>query len=170
MAFLALVFGALTANVAGANTSCRGFPWCTSIEVHGMPLSIQIVHRVLAFVLLFHTFGMMMAARKRGEPVRIQRTIRYAFNVILAQIILAATMVSLHLPAVWRSLHQAMGTLVWLAIFTLAALTHYAMVGWRGEGMGGGGGDRLEQRPGRSPAMQQAVATGAHPLTPPAAQ
>jgi heme A synthase len=136
MAFLALVFGALTANVAGANNSCRGFPWCTSIEVHGVPLSIQIVHRVLAFVLLLHTFGMIMAARKRGEPVLIQRSIRLAFAAVVVQIFVAATLVELHLPAVWRSIHQAMGTVVWLAIFTLTALARYTMIGADREGLG----------------------------------
>ena len=92
-----------------------------------MPLSIQIVHRVLAFVLLFHTFGMVMAVRKRGEPVLMQRATRVAFAAVVAQIFVAAALVELGLPPVWRSLHQAMGTLVWLAIFTLAALARYTM-------------------------------------------
>ena len=133
MAFLALVFGALTANVAGANNSCRGFPWCTSVEVHGVPLSIQIVHRLLAFVLLLHIFGMVMAVRKRGESELIQRAIRLAFAAVCVQIFVAAMLVELHLPAVWRSLHQAMGTLVWLAIFTMTALARYTMVGGLGD-------------------------------------
>jgi len=131
MAFITLVFGALTANVGGANNACRGFPWCTAIEVHGMPLTIQVIHRLLAFVLLFHAFGMVMAARKRQEQPLVQQGTRIVFGVVLAQIVVAAILVELHLPAVWRSAHQAMGTLVWLTTFTFAALTRMAARGER---------------------------------------
>ncbi len=126
LAFLVLVLGALTANIAGANVSCQGFPACRTILVSGAPLHIQITHRVLAFLLLLHTFGMIMALRRRGESPLIKRTARLAFSVVLLQIIVAAGLVEMHLPPVWRSLHQAVGTLVWLTIFTFAALAKYA--------------------------------------------
>lgn len=126
MAFLVLVLGALTANIAGANVSCQGFPWCTAIAVHGGPLHIQITHRVLAFLLLFHTFGIIMALRRRGESPLIKRAARLAFGAIVVQILVAAGLVQMHLPPVWRSLHQAVGTLVWLSVFTFAALAKYA--------------------------------------------
>lgn len=126
MAFLVLLLGALTANVAGANVSCQGFPWCTAIAVHHAPLHIQITHRVLAFLLLFHTFGVTMALRRRGESPLIKRAAGLAFGAVVVQILVAAAMVEMHLPPVWRSLHQAVGTLVWLSVFTFAALAKYA--------------------------------------------
>lgn len=126
LTFLVLVLGALTANVAGANVSCQGFPWCTTVAVRGGPLHIQITHRVLAFLLLFHTFGIIMALRRRGESPLIKRIARLAFAVVLLQLLVAAMLVETHLPPVWRSLHQAVGTLVWLTIFTFAALAKYA--------------------------------------------
>ncbi|MGI9089817.1 MAG: COX15/CtaA family protein [Gemmatimonadaceae bacterium] len=126
MAFLVLVLGALTANISGANVACQGFPWCTAIAVRGGPLHIQITHRVLAFLLLFHTFGVIMALRRRGESPLIKRAARLAFGAVLLQIVVAAFLVELHLPPVWRSLHQAVGTLVWLSIFTFATLAKYA--------------------------------------------
>ncbi|HXC24496.1 MAG TPA: COX15/CtaA family protein [Gemmatimonadaceae bacterium] len=133
MAFLTLVLGALTANVAGANISCQGFPWCRTIAVHGMPLGIQMTHRILAFLLFFHVFGMAMAGRKRQISPVLKRATWIAFGTILLQIIVASMLVELHLPAVWRSLHQATGTLVWLAIVTLTVLARYAMLGgWGG--------------------------------------
>lgn len=126
MAFLVLILGALTANIAGANVACQGFPWCRAVVVRGAPLHIQITHRVLAFLLLFHIFGVIMALRRRGESPLIKRAARLAFGAVMLQIIVAAFLVELHLPPVWRSLHQAVGTLVWLSIFTFAALAKYA--------------------------------------------
>lgn len=126
LTFLALVFGALTANVAGANASCIGFPWCRAITVHGTPLGIQLTHRVIAFLLFFHLLGMVMAARKRGAPPVLSRAIAVAFGAVILQLLVAATLVELHLPAIWRSLHQAVGTLVWLAVFVMATLARYA--------------------------------------------
>ena len=128
LAFLTLVLGALTANVAGANNSCQGFPWCTTIAVHGAPLALQVVHRIVAFLLLFHVFGMFMATRRRGQAV-LTTAATLAFSVVVLQILVAATLVELHLPAVWRSIHQATGTLVWLTVFTLAVLARYAARG-----------------------------------------
>jgi heme A synthase len=127
MAFITIVFGALTANVVGANGSCQGFPWCRAVLTHGLPLDIHVIHRILAFLLFFHLLGMVIAGRKRVEPVAVKRAVRITFGVVVLQIIVAATLVELHLPPVFRSLHQAVGTLVWLSAFTAAALARYAM-------------------------------------------
>ncbi|HEY5086184.1 MAG TPA: COX15/CtaA family protein [Gemmatimonadaceae bacterium] len=126
LAFVVLVFGALTANVTGANASCQGFPWCRSVVVGGVPLYIQVTHRVLAFLLFFHVIGMTIAVRRRRESVLVRRATSAALGAIVLQIIVAAGMVELHLPPSWRSLHQTVGTLVWLSIFTLAALAKYS--------------------------------------------
>jgi heme A synthase len=128
LAFLVLVMGALTANVGGANVSCQGFPWCSSVAVGGGPLHIQVAHRILAFLLFFHMLGVVITGRKRGEAPLIRRAAQIAFGAIILQIVIAAFLVELHLPPAWRSLHQAMGTLVWLAIFTYAALARYALL------------------------------------------
>ncbi len=127
LAFLILVFGALTANVAGANISCQGFPTCRSVLVTGAPLYIQVTHRVLAFLLLFHMIGVVIGVRKRRESLLLRRAAWFAMGAIFLQIIIAAGMVEMHLPPGWRSLHQAIGTLVWLAIFTMAAIARYSL-------------------------------------------
>ena len=90
------------------------------IFVHGAPLWIQVAHRTIAFLLFFHMLGMSIAAQRRNMSIILKRATWIAFSAVLLQIIVAATLVELHLPAVLRSLHQAVGTLVWLAIFTLA--------------------------------------------------
>jgi heme A synthase len=93
------------------------------IFVHGVPLWIQVTHRTLAFLLFFHVLGMSIAAQRRSIPSVLKRATWIAFAVTLLQILVAATLVELHLPAILRSMHQAVGTLVWLSIFTLTALS-----------------------------------------------
>src|SRR5437016_4308718 len=53
IAFLTLIFGALTANTPGAPVACGGFPWCRTM-IAGTPLTIQLIHRVLAILLFGH--------------------------------------------------------------------------------------------------------------------
>ena len=127
LAFIVVVFGALTANIAGANNSCQGFPACRIVAVHGMPLWIQVIHRTLAFLLFFHLLGGVIAVTRRGGAGVVGRAAWIAFIAVVVQLAVAAVLVESHLPPVWRSLHQATGTLVWLSIFTYAALARYAL-------------------------------------------
>ena len=127
LAFIVVIMGALTANVAGANVSCQGFPWCRSIMVTGLPLDIQVTHRVLAFLLYFHMIALAVRVRRRRESVLVRRAAWLAVAALTLQIVVAAGMVELNLPPEWRSLHQAVGTLVWLSIFTLAALARHSL-------------------------------------------
>lgn len=123
MALLAVILGGVTANIAGAAVSCVGFPHCREIGVGGMPLIVQVTHRVLAFALLFHLLGMVLALRKRTEPPAVGTWAKIAFATVLAQILVAAAMVELGLPLHLRILHQAVGTLVWLTALFFAATT-----------------------------------------------
>ena len=122
LTFLALVFGALTANTPSASVACQGFPWCTSVAASGTPLYIQITHRIIAFLLLGHLIGVMIGVRKRGEarPVRIAATT--AFSLVVLQVLVAAAMVEMHLSPGLRSLHQAIGTALWISVIALKAL------------------------------------------------
>jgi heme A synthase len=128
LAFLVLILGALTANVVGANASCQGFPWCRSVLVTGAPLYIQVTHRILAFLLFFHMIGLTIGVGRRNESRVLRRAVWAGLGAIILQVIVAAGMVEMHLPPAWRSLHQAVGTLVWLAIFTFAAIARYSIL------------------------------------------
>ena len=122
LTFLALVFGALTANTPGAPVACQGFPWCRVIADHGAPLWIQVTHRIIAFLLLGHLIGMSIAVRKRAEPRPIRNAAWAALSVAVLQILVAAAMMEMHLPASLRSLHQAVGTALWVAVVALTSL------------------------------------------------
>jgi heme a synthase len=116
LAFITLVFGAVTANTPGAPYSCLGFPWCRAGMTSGPPLIIQLTHRILAFLLFGHLLGMMIAARKREPRSHVAQTATIAFALVTAQLLVGAALVEMHLPMGLRSFHQAMGTLVWIAI------------------------------------------------------
>lgn len=122
LVFITLVFGALTANTPGAPLSCEGFPWCRSVTASGEPLWIQIIHRVLALMVLGHLTGVAMGARKRAEARPVRTAAWVALGVVVLQIFVAAGMVEMHLPAGFRSLHQAVGTLLWVCVVIVGAL------------------------------------------------
>ncbi|HUQ99030.1 MAG TPA: COX15/CtaA family protein [Gemmatimonadaceae bacterium] len=121
LTFIALVLGALTANTPGAPTSCQGFPWCRVVGATGTPLVIQASHRIVAFLLFGHLIGAALGARKRGEGALVRRAAWTALSLVVLQVIVAAAMVEMHLPASFRSVHQAVGTALWIAVVALAA-------------------------------------------------
>ncbi len=127
LAFVIVVLGALTANVPGAAASCRGFPWCREgYLVEGIPLGIQLVHRALAILLLLHLWVSAILVTRRRESQPVVRAAQFAAAVVGFQLVVAALLVELHLPPVLQSLHQAVGTVLWIAVFAFAALAHRA--------------------------------------------
>jgi heme A synthase len=122
LTFAALILGALTANVPGAPLSCQGFPWCRTVEGNSTPTAIHITHRVIAFLLFGHLIGMTIGSRKRGDPPIIRKGVFAALVIVVIQVLIAAGMVEMHLPASMRSLHQAVGTMLWIAVVTVTAL------------------------------------------------
>ena len=122
LAFVTVMMGGATANIAAAASSCVGFPHCRAVTAGGMPLAVQVTHRILAVLLLGHLLGMTISFRKRAEPAAASLWVKLAFGTVLAQIVVAAAMVETGLPLQLRVLHQALGTLVWLTAFALAAV------------------------------------------------
>lgn len=130
LAFTAIVLGGLTAHLPGANAACQGFPHCArGVLAEGAILHVHLAHRVLAFLLLLHSLGLMLGAARRREPRPLVALARAGFATVLAQILVAAALVEMQLPAVLRSLHQAVGTLVWIVFVLLAALARRPVAG-----------------------------------------
>lgn len=126
LAALTLILGALTANLPDAAIACGGFPWCRWVSARGTPLLIQVVHRVVAFLLFGHLWGIAASLPRRQEPRVVVRAARIAFAAAVIQVLIAAAMVEMHLPTLLRSLHQATGTLVWLSVCVFAGLARIA--------------------------------------------
>lgn len=122
LAFAVLILGALTAHLPGANSACQGFPLCRGSLLPTGAQHTQFVHRILAYGLFFHLLGLMIAVRRRGEGAVVIRASRFAFGLAVTQVVVAAAMVEMHLPAFWRGLHQATGTALWIAIVAFALL------------------------------------------------
>jgi heme A synthase len=122
LTLLTLVFGALTANTPGAPFACQGFPWCRVTALGGTPLYIQVIHRIIAFLLLGHLIGIGIGVRKRAETRAVRSAASIALGLVVLQVVVAAAMVEMHLPPSLRSLHQAIGTALWIAVVTLTAL------------------------------------------------
>jgi cytochrome c oxidase assembly protein subunit 15 len=122
LVLITLVFGALTANLPDAAASCGGFPWCVTVNFYGTPLIVQVTHRILAFLLFGHLIGIAIAVGKRGDPRPVVRAARIALAAAFLQVLVAAAMIGMSFPPAFRSLHQALGTLLWLAVVVLAIL------------------------------------------------
>jgi len=122
LTFAVLVFGALTANVRGAPLACQGFPWCRSIEGGSTPIAIHVTHRVIAFMVLGHLIGMTIGSRKRKEPRVVRTAVSLALGLVVLRVLIAAGMVEMHLPAMLRSVHQGVGTALWITVVAIAAL------------------------------------------------
>ena len=133
LAFVVVILGGFTANVPGAAPACQGFPLCNGrIVAEGAPQTIHLVHRLFAFLLTLHVVGMTVAAWKRDRGV-MRRATTVLMVVIVAQLVVAAILVSTHLPPALQSLHQAVGTLVWLSAAVTAALGSRGRRGRRGD-------------------------------------
>ena len=120
LGFSVIVLGALTANIPGANTACVGFPLCSGgLLPTDSAQYLQFVHRLGAFGLFGLVGWMGVAFTRRREP-RLAAGARLALTAIFLQLVVAATMIEFALPPLWRSLHEAVGTLLWIVLFGLA--------------------------------------------------
>lgn len=126
LALLVVIMGGLTAKIPGANVACAGFPLCRGGIVDVPAQHVQLTHRILAYLLFFHMLGLTIGFTRRREAPIVVRTVQIAFGLVVLQILIAATMVELMLPPALRSLHQANGVLIWVAVFTLAYLARIA--------------------------------------------
>ena len=123
VAFAVVLLGGLTANVPGAAPACQGFPLCNGgIVPRGGLQQLHFGHRVLAYLLALHVAALAIGAARRREPRVVVRAARTALAAVALQIAIAAVLVETFLPPALQSLHQAVGTLVWVSLLVLAWL------------------------------------------------
>ena len=128
LVFLTLVLGALTAHIPGANTACGGFPLCNGSFVPTAAIQhVQYAHRIVALLVLLHVAALAVGVTRRRE-VPLLTPVRLTLAAIGLQIVIAAMLVERNLPLVLRSLHEAVGTLIWLLVvwLTVVARRHTA--------------------------------------------
>jgi len=109
LAFITVLFGALTANL-GAAAACGGFPLCNGeIWISAGPLAwIHWTHRLLAYALTAVTA--VWAVKTPGGGAKI------VLGLIVLQVIVGAAAVLSGLPGVLQAAHVAVGTAVWAGV------------------------------------------------------
>jgi len=114
LAFVTVLFGALTANL-GAAAACHGFPLCNGqVWITAGPLAwIQWIHRLLAYSL-----AVVVTVWAVRAPGRAPKAI---VGLVLLQISIGAAIVLLGLPRGLQAAHVAVGAAVWAGV-VLAAL------------------------------------------------
>ena len=129
LAFAAVVLGGLVAKFPGAGVACPGFPLCgaSPADVPAGAAHVQLTHRVLAYLLVFHVLAIGSAVRRRqGESPAVRRALGIASVLVLLQLGLGAAMVLSLLSPPLRVAHQFVGIGVWLALFLAAYLGRVA--------------------------------------------
>ena len=109
----------------GAAVGCTTVPLCgPNPNVDASAVWVQMIHRTLAVLLVLHLFGMVMMLRKRRDeeaPI-VVRAAKIALGMVVLQLGVASAMILMHMPPVFRSLHEATGVGIWLSCFALAYL------------------------------------------------
>ena len=109
LAFVTVLFGALTANL-GAASACLGFPLCNGqvVPAGNYLQHIHWIHRLLAYALFGYVWWWALRTRKRGTW--------WMVALVTLQVAVAAAMVLLGLPAPLQAAHLAVGAAVWAAL------------------------------------------------------
>lgn len=129
LAFVVVVIGGLVAKYPGANVACPSFPHCGNTPSNVSPGAshIQLAHRLLAYLLFFHALAIALAVgRRANESLTVKRTLRLGGALLVAQLVIGATMVLTQLQGHLRVTHQAVGVAVWLVLFLAAYLARTA--------------------------------------------
>jgi heme a synthase len=129
LAIAAVALGGLTAKYPGAAVACTTVPLCgANPDVVPASVHVQLVHRTIAVLLALHLVGVAVGLRKRRgiEAPVVLRAAKVALGLVLFQLVLASSMILLHLPPVLRSLHEATGVGIWLSCFAFAYLARRA--------------------------------------------
>jgi len=113
LAFVTVLFGALTANL-GAAAACTGFPLCNDQvwpSAGGLAV-VHWIHRVLAYSLAASVLTVAVRQKRRG--------MWGVAALVLVQVTIGAATVVLGLPPVLQVLHVAAGAAVWAGVVLAA--------------------------------------------------
>ncbi len=122
---LVILWGAQVANL-NAGPVCTGFPLCDGAGF-GPPRTalgpLHWTHRVLAYAFLAAAASAAIRARGPAVPLPVRRAATAVLAATVAQVVVAAALVLLALPAALRGLHLAVGTAVWMSLVLLVHRT-----------------------------------------------
>ncbi|HET9275360.1 MAG TPA: COX15/CtaA family protein, partial [Gemmatimonadales bacterium] len=116
-----VLWGAQVANLH-AGFVCRGFPLCQGAGLGPPDTSLgplHWTHRILAYAFLVVAAAAALRLRGPATPAPVRRAAQAVLAATVAQVVIAAGMVLLELPAWLRALHLAGGAAVWAALVVL---------------------------------------------------
>jgi len=130
-AFLVVLAGGLVANLEAA-MACQGFPLCNGEWMPGgnnPKIHIHWGHRLMAYVLAGWVPWLALTSRARRPVDTSARSAAWwALAFTASQVLVAAGMVMMSLPAGFRMWHVALGTAVFASLVVLAWLTAHPEV------------------------------------------
>jgi heme A synthase len=137
LAAAVILMGGMVATT-GAAPACQGFPLCNgqlwpTASASGLP-HIHWTHRLLAYALFFHLIGMGLGLRRKQVAARVQDAAWIVAGLGVAQVVVGAVMVLSLLMPVWRTLHAALGTAIWVGLVYLLWLAPKAPAGAASDG------------------------------------
>lgn len=131
-AFVVVLAGGLVANLEAA-MACQGFPLCNGqwMPAGGNPkIHVHWGHRLLAYGLAAWVVWLAYLVRSRRPLDRATRlAVGSALALTAAQVLVAAGMVSMSLPAAFRVWHVALGTAVFVSLVVARWLAGHPLVG-----------------------------------------
>ncbi|HEV8264972.1 MAG TPA: COX15/CtaA family protein [Gemmatimonadales bacterium] len=109
LAFVTVLFGALTANL-GAAAACSGFPLCNGaiFPSGGGLVLVHWTHRLLAYSLFGYVVWWALRSKGRGAWGVVA--------LVALQVAVGAATVLLGLPSALQAAHVAVGTAVWAGV------------------------------------------------------
>lgn len=125
LGFLVVLAGALVANLDAA-PACQGFPLCNGRwwPAGGWRIHLHWAHRALAYLLVACMVALPGLVRRwRPEDGAVRKVAALAAALGLGQLVVAAAMVLLFLPAGWQAAHLALGTGIFATLVRLAWMT-----------------------------------------------
>lgn len=127
--FVLLTTGAVVVG-EGASFACPDWPLCNGQVLPGadtpFPATLQMIHRLSVVVVgvLVIWLGIITLRGRQVRPLAARWTLALV-GLFLAQALVGAIQIWLHLPTIWRVLHLAIAAGVWAALVGLTTLVYF---------------------------------------------
>ncbi len=123
LTYILLLSGSLVTRT-GASLICPEFPWCGSfLPKWNYLMKIQMLHRIIAFIVLFLTIWLVWKIVKSRFLVRLGYTV---VIVLVIQFCLGIANIYMKIPMTLRVLHITVGAIFWSSVIVLATFIYLA--------------------------------------------
>ncbi|HET9846952.1 MAG TPA: heme o synthase [Candidatus Dormibacteraeota bacterium] len=111
---------------SGATSVCNAWPLCGggfSLSFDGLP-SVQLLHRAVAGLIgVLIIVGLFTVLRRHPRVPAVRATVALTLAALVFQVAVGAAVVTLHLAPIFRGLHLALASAVWVGTIVLAVIS-----------------------------------------------